>query len=228
MELSKRMLMNAGMIDDGVMVADIGCDHGYVSIYLATKKKCPKVIAMDVGTGPLSQAKKNVSRENLSEIIHCRLSDGLEKLSPYEVDAILIAGMGGMLVTKILSEHPEVTCSLQTLVLQPQWDYRVVRQKVFELGFHIAAEDFCMDNNKPYLVMRCEKGEETDEYTSAELSYGRIRTHRNKKEYIEYLNSQIVKTKGIIARLKEETSENSQKRIGELQQELDLLNDVIS
>ena len=72
-ELSARMAMNASLVPDGAKVADVGCDHGYVSLYLASKKACKKVIAMDINEGPLSHARKNIEKQYncSSEIAWC-------------------------------------------------------------------------------------------------------------------------------------------------------------
>ena len=121
-ELSKRMKMNADLIPEGCTLADIGCDHGYVCIELAKKNWCRKIIAMDVNKGPLAIAGKNISQANLQDKIMCRISDGLQELEPDEVNTILIAGMGGMLVSHILQAKPDVVAGVDTLVLQAQSD----------------------------------------------------------------------------------------------------------
>ncbi len=104
-ELSKRMYMVASMVDKGGSVADIGCDHAYVSIYLIEQNIAAKVIAMDVRTGPLDIAKKNINSHGLSDKIEVRLSDGLEKLSIGEVNTVIIAGMGGQLIIDIIDRE---------------------------------------------------------------------------------------------------------------------------
>ena len=76
MELSKRLQAVADMVTPNKRVADIGCDHGYISIYLCTKKLASKVIAMDVRKGPLERAKNNIEKYGLSDYIETRLSDG--------------------------------------------------------------------------------------------------------------------------------------------------------
>ena len=83
--LSKRLLTAVGMITKGNIVADVGCDHAYTSIYLCKENIAPKVIAMDVNRGPLARAKEHVEEAGLIDSISLRLSDGLEKLSPNEV-----------------------------------------------------------------------------------------------------------------------------------------------
>ena len=102
--LSQRMRMVADMVSKGNVLADIGCDHGFVSIYLLENGICPKVIAMDVNEGPLLRAGEHIKERGLSPYIDVRLSDGMEKLLLGEADSILIAGMGGRLVIKILTD----------------------------------------------------------------------------------------------------------------------------
>ena len=77
--LSRRMQMVADMVSKGNVLADIGCDHGFVSIYLLENGICPKVIAMDVNEGPLLRAKEHIEERGLSSYIDVRLSDGMEK-----------------------------------------------------------------------------------------------------------------------------------------------------
>ena len=78
-------------------MADIGCDHGYASIWLVQHGIAQTVIAMDVHEGPIRRAREHICQMGLDSRIECRKSDGLEKLSPGEVDTLLIAEMGGPL-----------------------------------------------------------------------------------------------------------------------------------
>ena len=89
-------------------VADIGTDHAYIPIYLTEHKKVKKAFAMDVNEGPLIRAEEHVREAGLKEQIKMRRSNGLEKLSPGEVEAVIIAGMGGGLVMRILTEGQAV------------------------------------------------------------------------------------------------------------------------
>ena len=74
--LSKRMKCLTDMVSPGKVMADIGCDHGLVSVYLAANGISPRVIAMDVAEGPLKAAEKNVAEAGMSDKIELRLSDG--------------------------------------------------------------------------------------------------------------------------------------------------------
>lgn len=152
--LSKRMQMVAGMVTEGNVLADIGCDHGFVSIYLIEQNICPKVIAMDVNEGPLLRAREHVEERGLAEYIDIRLSDGMEKLTFLEADSILIAGMGGRLVIKILSEQMEKAKALKEMILQPQSELHLVRRFLSKQGFHILKEDMTEENGKYYPVIK--------------------------------------------------------------------------
>ena len=97
--MSKRIERLVDLFPGATSVADIGCDHGYSSILLAKKGKAEKIIACDIGESPLESAKNNIRKEGLTNKIQCRLGNGLEPLKSYEVEALLISGMGGPLIT---------------------------------------------------------------------------------------------------------------------------------
>ncbi len=155
MELSKRMRAVAGMVPRGYAAADIGCDHGFVSIYLVRERICPSVIAADVRPGPLSRAKEHIAQSGLTGAIETVLSDGLEQVStgPEGAQVMIAAGMGGKLTVKILSAHPEKTEGLSWLVLEPQSEVRLVRRWLTESGFFIAKEDMVLEDGKYYPVI---------------------------------------------------------------------------
>lgn len=152
--LSKRMQMVADMVTLGNVISDIGCDHGFVSIYLVENKICPRVIAMDVNEGPLLRAKEHIEERGLAKYIDIRLSDGMEKLALAEADGILAAGMGGRLVIKILSDYMEKAKALKEVILQPQSELHLVRQFLTEQGFHILKEDMVEENGKYYPAIK--------------------------------------------------------------------------
>lgn len=155
MELSKRMRAVAGMVPRGYAAADIGCDHGFVSICLVREKICPRVIAADVRPGPLLRAKEHIAQSGLTGAIETVLSDGLEHVptGPEGAQVMIAAGMGGRLTMKILSAHPEKTAGLSWLVLEPQSEVRLVRRWLTENGFIITKEDMVLEDGKYYPVI---------------------------------------------------------------------------
>lgn len=156
--LSNRMAAVAGLVPGGVSACDIGCDHGFVAIYLVQEHICPRVIAMDINAGPLSRAKEHIEEAGLSAYIETRLSDGLEKLEAGETECMIAAGMGGRLVVKIMEAYPEKLESLHYLVLQPQSELSFVRRYLRERGFVIRRENMVLEDGKFYPMMLAERG----------------------------------------------------------------------
>lgn len=158
--LSERLKTVEGAVKKWNTVADIGCDHGYVSISLINDNKASKVLACDVNEGPLKAAKENISQAGLSDIIETRLGDGLHKLTLEDkVDALVIAGMGGRLMARILEEGLEIVKQCKQLVLQPQSEGFLVRQWLYAHGFVIDKEYMVEDMGKFYWIIDASHGE---------------------------------------------------------------------
>lgn len=154
MELSKRLNAVAAMVTSGHVVCDVGCDHGYVSIFLVKTKKCPKVYALDVREGPLERARQHVEAYACTEYIEIIRSDGMKEMPSGIADTLILAGMGGRLVIKILSESMEKIRKMKELVLQPQSEIGLVREFIRKEGFALADEDMVEEDGKYYPVMR--------------------------------------------------------------------------
>jgi tRNA (adenine22-N1)-methyltransferase len=159
MELSQRLLTVANMVSPHGRVADIGCDHGYVSIYLMQSHIADKVIAMDVNEGPLARAKEHIHEAGLDAYIETRLSDGAAALLENEADTAVIAGMGGRLMVRILSEAKARIGCFKELVLQPQSEVFKVRQYLWNNGYDIIAEDMVLEDGKYYQIIKAREGE---------------------------------------------------------------------
>lgn len=152
--LSERLQMLAEMVTPGSRVADVGCDHGFLSIYLVQEKICPRVIAMDVRKGPLSAAREHINAKGLGAYIETRISDGLQKLQPGEADTVVCAGMGGRLMERILTESLEKAMQLRELILQPQSEIQEFRKFLRSTGFRVDEEDMVWEDGKYYFAMR--------------------------------------------------------------------------
>lgn len=152
--LSKRLQMLADMVTAGNCAADVGCDHGFLAIYLVQKNICPRVLAMDVRHGPLNTAREHIEDRGLGAYIETRLSDGIRRLETGEADTVVCAGMGGRLMQSILSEDLKKTKSLRELILQPQSEIKEFRSFLRREGFRIEAEDAVCEGNKYYFAMK--------------------------------------------------------------------------
>lgn len=152
--LSERLLHIAGQIRAGQTLADVGCDHGYLPIYLVQKGCMQRAIAMDINEGPLQRAVEHIEREALGAYIQTRQSDGLEKLSPGEADAVIIAGMGGNLTIDILTRGENLVRTLDQLILEPQSELAAVRTFLRENNYFVEAEDLVLEDGKYYPILR--------------------------------------------------------------------------
>lgn len=213
MELSIRLKKIASMIDKCESVADIGTDHGYIPIYLVKNDICKKAIASDINVGPVEKAKFNVRKESLEKKIECRVGPGFKTLKPFEVNAAVIAGMGGNLIRDIIKEDMKVFKSLDYVVLQPVQNPEVLRKYIYESGFKIIDEELCFDEKKYYEIIKVKY--ETDYKKVDEIFYEigenlLTKNHPLVKEYINYKISKCEKIKGFI---KEETESAINRKI---------------
>ncbi|MBQ3095650.1 MAG: SAM-dependent methyltransferase [Clostridia bacterium] len=156
MKLSPRLAAVAGLVPMGARVADIGCDHGYLSLYLTESGTAAHCIASDVREGPLSAAKENVRASGLEGSIELRLGDGLSGIAPEETDCVILAGMGGDTMREILQAAPWITGGGHTLVLQPQSHTDTLRLWLSGQGFSVTAERVVYDRGHLYVVFRAE------------------------------------------------------------------------
>ena len=157
--ISKRLLCCASMVQSGSRVADIGTDHGYLGIYLLQSGAARHVIACDLRKRPLENARRNAKLFGVDGEMELRLSDGLEKILPDEVDTVVMAGMGGDLIQKILSQCPWRKREGLQFILQPQSAGNVLRRWLCEDGFEIQREEPVQDGHFLYTVMDIRQGE---------------------------------------------------------------------
>ena len=155
MKLSERMKAVAAMVTNGNVLADVGTDHGYVPIMLVQRGFVPSAIAMDINEGPLQRARENVLLYQLQEKIDTRLSNGVEALTDGEAESIVIAGMGGELIIRILTDGEKICKSAQELILQPQSEIQKVRKFLREHEYRIVDENMVFEEQKYYSVIRC-------------------------------------------------------------------------
>ncbi len=154
--LSPRLEAVASLVRKGRRVADIGTDHAYLPVYLVQSGVTDFAVAADLRKGPLENAKKAVEEAGLEDKITLRLSDGLQNFQPDEVDEIVIAGMGGILIAQIIEAAPWLQKGDKHLVLQPMSHPEVLRKFLVTNGYNIICETVCEDAGKLYCVMSVE------------------------------------------------------------------------
>lgn len=152
--LSARMEALTRMVSKGSRVCDVGCDHGWVSIYLVQRGISPHVLAMDVRQGPLSRAQEHVRQQGLEAYIETRLSDGVTAMETGEADAMICAGMGGRLMQRILEDGREKLATMREVILQPQSELPAFRAYLRQSGYVTVAEDMVCEEGKFYPMMK--------------------------------------------------------------------------
>lgn len=170
MQLSLRLKTVADSVTGGNRVADVGCDHAYIAIHLAENNIAPRVVAMDVNKGPLSKARENIEVRGLEDRIETRLSDGLARLNPGEADTVVIAGMGGALMVRILIEGESALKGVKELILQPQSEIFLVRRHLHTNGYRIESEKMVKEDDKYYIIIKALKDPVKESYDQ-ELFY---------------------------------------------------------
>ncbi|MBO5130278.1 MAG: SAM-dependent methyltransferase [Oscillospiraceae bacterium] len=150
--ISSRLLACAGFIAPGDRVADIGCDHGYLSIHLLTVGIASSAIAADVNEGPLKSAMRNAVKFGVRDRMEFYLSDGVRNI-PRDFDAMVCAGMGADTIMHILSDGRWLQDPRYRLILQCQSKRPELRQWLYDAGYRINRETLAKDGKFVYSVM---------------------------------------------------------------------------
>jgi dinuclear metal center YbgI/SA1388 family protein len=150
--LSDRLDCCASHLCNGQRVADIGCDHGYLGIYLLQHGYASSVIAADVNEGPLQSAMRNAEKYGVKDKMTFHLSDGANNI-PRDFDALVCAGMGADTIIHILENAPWLKAEQYNLILQCQSKTPTLRRYLSDNGWHIAEETIVRDGKFLYTVM---------------------------------------------------------------------------
>ena len=229
MQLSHRLTTVAEFVTKGSRVADIGCDHAHTSIYLIENGIAASTIAMDVNKGPLERAKENIRRFGYEDKITTRLSDGAKELEPGEVDTLLISGMGGLLINKILSESIEVVKAAKELILQPQSEIALVRKYIHELGFSIEEETMLVEDEKYYVAIKAKNINKTETYDrEIYYRYGKVLLEKKSLVLEQFLKNGKASYEKIIEDISHSESEKTKERCRELQEELVFIEEALN
>ena len=227
--LQKGTVMTDARIDavinfvrEGSRVADVGADHGYLSIELIKSGRATFVTATEKNLQPLEAARKNISATGLDKVIDTRHGDGLKILSAGEVDTICIAGMGGALITKILDESPEVVNAARQLILQPMNASEKVRTWLNENGWAVDDEDLAEAGGVIYEIISAVKISESvpknfkRDSSPLKKKFLQQRAEKIRRVLDEMNKSSVARTSGKFYATKE--------KFAALQKEIDSLN----
>lgn len=226
MKLSKRLESIANFVAENSIVADIGTDHGYIPVYLIENNISKRVIGTDISSGSLNKIIELIKSEGLEDKIEARLGNGLDIIRPYEVDTLIVSGMGGILISEILEKNTKVTRSIDNYILQPMVGSTELRKYLMENNFEIIDEDLVLEDEKYYEVILARKGkQDVEKDIHYEISSILIEDkHPLLKSFLEY---KIYKTYAIIQEVKEKETEKSKDKYIKLRQVLEVYEEVL-
>jgi tRNA (adenine22-N1)-methyltransferase len=202
MNIRPRLRAISDLVPPSRNMADIGTDHGYLPLYLVHWGRVASAIATDISAGSLKKASTLIEQNNLNHVIETRLGNGLSALSAGEVDTIVIAGMGGVLISDILQQGENVARSASTLILQPMIGQEELRRWLVQNKYRIQNEDLVKESNRIYEIIVAVpdaevKGYDNDIYYEIGYSWI-INKHPLLKEWLEKkINSLKVHIQGL-------------------------------
>lgn len=190
LHLSPRLEKIAELIPSAESLADIGTDHAYIPICACLSNKVKHAVASDIKLGPIARAADNIKHFDLGNRIILRIGPGLQTIAPGEADIIVIAGMGGILISEILKTANEVTSSAKLLILQPMTAATELRDYLAENEFTCLNEHIAAEEDKFYNIIPVIPGGKTS-YTPSERILGKG-VQETSAQYFEAYRKRLV------------------------------------
>lgn len=214
-KLTPRLRKIASLVPMGSRVADIGTDHAYIPAYLAAEKIAVHAIASDINIGPIESAKKTIEKYGVGDIVETRLGSGLEPILPGDADVIIIAGMGGELISAILNKSQEVAKSAKLLILQPMTAVFELREHLSNGKFDFKGEYLVREGEKIYNIIAVRPGSEC-RYSLKELYLGKKLEETAADLYSAYYKRTVEKLEKAARGLKKSSDEKNIQKYNEI------------
>lgn len=208
LNLGPRMEAIVDLVEPSKYVADIGCDHGYITAELILENKAQFVIATDKSEECLNKAITFCDSVNINAFISFRQGDGFKPITKYDkINCTIIAGMGGKEIINIMLRKPK---HLKNFIFQPMTDVVELREFLIANHFKILVDKLVKDGEKYYNVIKVKKGR--CNLTELELYFGKNNFTDNYEVFYEYLTMQHKK----LLELKDQFGELSSAKLLEL------------
>jgi len=189
MKLSKRLQMIADMVGDVDKIYDVGCDHGYLDIYMAQLGY--ECIAIDVRKSVIEVTQKNVLESGFEDKITVLLNDGLNNLTVNDNDLVVLSGLGARTILKITEDR-----IINTIIIQSNDNLYLLRKTLIDRNYHITDEQIVFEDNKYYVAVRFELG--AAQYTDQELLLGPILLKEKPAEFLNYLKNMHIHFENVL------------------------------
>ena len=215
------------LVEDNSIVADIGTDHGIVPYELIKSNKAKKVIASDISEKSLDKLREKLDYLDEPEKIILNVSDGLDNLNEYQVDTIIISGMGGNLIVDILNKNIDVAKSANCLILGANNSLSVLRKFLHDNSFEIIEEVDLFENDKYYQIIKIKVGKQlfSNDY---EYEFGKFLIDNKSENLKQYIKQQIENKKTILSNISEKDSDNVKNAIDNINIEIKELEKVLN
>ncbi len=187
--LDERLSMIASFVDECDTIADIGSDHAYLPIYLLKKGKVKRAVITDINAGPLSNSKKTAFSYNVADRCEFLRGDGLTPLKNREIDSVMICGMGGELMMRMIKENADILKNTKSFVLQPQSGLAHLIKFLMQSGFCITDEAMVRQKHLFYRCFKlCNEGKSIyNSYDLSDLEFSTYLTQKKDNTMYEYL-----------------------------------------
>ena len=215
------------LVEDNSIVADIGTDHGIVPYELIKSNKAKKVIASDISEKSLDKLREKLDYLDEPEKIILNVSDGLDNLNEYQVDTIIISGMGGNLIVDILNKNIDVAKSANCLILGANNSLSLLRKFLHDNSFEIIEEVDLFENDKYYQIIKVKVGKQLflNEY---EYEFGKFLIDNKSENLKQYIQQQVDNKKTILSNISEKDSDNVKNAIDNINVEIKELEKVLN
>lgn len=224
--MDKRLKIISTLIKDGKGFIDVGTDHAYLPVYMVQNGYKGKIFASDINSSPLDNALKSLVQNNCADKVSLLKMDGLENCPQDEIDTIVISGMGGDTICRILDLAEWCMDDRFTLILQPMTKAEVLRYWLTNNEFGIVSEHLAEENETIYQIMEVRFGIET-KLSDAELFAGKNELCVDKELYRIQLDKLINRFNKAITGLQEGSPELScrARLFGDILKELEAMRD---
>ncbi len=216
------------MVDKNTRVADIGSDHAYLPVELLETNIASFAIAGEVAKGPMSRSKEDVDKFGLSAKIDVRLGDGLAVINENdEIDTVVIAGMGGILIKDILTRATEEQLSnVKTLILQPNIGEPLVRHWLVENNFEIIDEDIIAEEHHVYEIIKAQKVNRSVSLTEAQYLMGPVLMQKKTPTFIAKWEHKLNSFKKAVANM-HNAKVIDQEKIAAMNQDIKYIEEIL-
>lgn len=232
LNLSKRLQIIASFLPENAYFADIGTDHAYLPCYVCLKDSTAQAIASEVKKGPYNRALQTVNKYGLADKIDVRIGDGLQIIDETtdKIEQLIIAGMGGSLITNILNEGKTKLTSVQRLILQPNVAEHLVRDWLYTHNYAITQEVILEENDHLYEVIVADRSLKQPYATEKEcrekqLLFGPLLIEEKSALFYKKWTKQLEHLQRLVLQM--EQSEQAKRKKSEFKQQIRWIQEVL-